>query len=376
MAEPAAPTPNICKAERVKRDPTPAYHAGVGHGKHFSRTFDCNIDHHGMLDFALEMWTRIDDGVAEPDDGNADFTRAAIVQIEKIFNSDKHQPGTPKFLKDMLRDRATGPAFHNDYGDGLGDGATQGRSDDLSQLKTLPAMFPGRFPTVLRGWSNPTCEELLITPTIKQKFDDEGDEGAELYHQLCSRKTNAQPNEFYQGLFLNSTFSSNPENLYLGFLCGDMYIASLKIIFTGASSATGGPGSKHRSKSAINKMTSLTIPALAYIAMLLRFVLANPGCNWYTIPEDSDAPDYCYNYLTLYYQVIGYLEAVDFKPKVDEILQELNCKVFPNAHRRAQTINLPGSGSNSMMGTLAAACRARQEGQVRRNQGGGGATEG
>ncbi|KAG9122311.1 hypothetical protein FRC07_001375 [Ceratobasidium sp. 392] len=157
-----------------------------------------------------------------------------------------------------------------------------------------------------------------------------------LYNRHKDRELDAKPSEIYQGLYAGNTLPTSVLNPYLGFMEGEVFIAALKIIFTGKSSVKGGAGAGIRSKAASNDMTSRTIPSLAYVA-----TLAAAGCT---------------------YGVINFLEAEGFEEEIRQVIKRLNREIFPHSHRRPRAIDLD-SEENSMSGMLAAA-RATHERQA------------
>ncbi|KAG8794058.1 hypothetical protein FRC12_000654 [Ceratobasidium sp. 428] len=222
--------------------------------------------------------------------------------------------------------------FRANYCEGLSKGVTQGCSDDIAQRKKLPLRLKEYFPNSKFGWGNPVRRELLTTETVRKKESDE------LYAQLCSGETDASATELFQGLFRDSKILTDAARPYDGFMDSKVFVASLKAILSGGTSAAGGPGS------------------------------GACGCDWYMVHDDADAADdelkdYRYNYMTLYNGVLVFLQAPGFEDDVKQLLQDLNQKVFPNNHRRRHIADLNPSNANSIMAVLfgARTARARQQ---------------
>ncbi|CAE6352685.1 unnamed protein product, partial [Rhizoctonia solani] len=225
---------------------------------------------------------------------------------------------------------------------GLSDGHGQGRSDDINELKkhlSRLAIFEGTITTF--GWSHSVCMRLLETPGLFAEGDIEI-----ISNNLKLGITDASHFEFFAGLYLGHVMPTDQARPFQGFMRSELFVACLKIIFTGASSAFGGPGAGIRSKSSRNGMTALTIECLAYTAMLLRFILRNPG-KWYHVLNSET--DNRFNYAEFYDCLIEFLGFPHFESDVRDLLDFLNRAVFPHTHRRQGRQANQRNGRFSMM---------------------------
>ncbi|QRV94318.1 hypothetical protein RhiJN_22336 [Ceratobasidium sp. AG-Ba] len=195
------------------------------------------------------------------------------------------------------------------------------------------------------GWANDTIANLLRTESIDLN-------NVEVREQLRTHVTEAPNNELFAALYKDSVFPEDDANALQGFMRSDVFIAVLRTIFCGLGSASGGKGSGKRSKGARHNFTALNKPALAYAAMLLRFVLHSPK-EWYAILDPET--DHRFNYDIFYCELIAFMEQPIFEAGMRDLIDFLNRKVFPNSHHHPRRINLGGRGMMQIVANAAAA---------------------
>ncbi|KAG8723472.1 hypothetical protein FRC09_003186 [Ceratobasidium sp. 395] len=330
---------------------SPAQWTGIHLGKHFGRSVDSNPNFIAIVDYGLEMYSRRDTNTAEPEDENSVILRTHFTEIETAFNTVRNRRViTP--LKENLRgaDIEVAMQFREDFCAGLGGGLGQGRSDDITELKKLLLRHPETRDCAPYGWSNDKIAELLRTESIDLDND-------EVREQLRTNVNEAASNELFAALYKDHVFPPDDARALNGFLRSEIYIAVLRTIFAGLGSASGGKGSGKRSKAARHKFTALNKPALAYAAMLLRFVLHSPR-EWYSISDPET--DHRYNYDTFYCELIAFMDQPIFAAGMRDLIDFLNLKVFPNSHHHPRRVNLGGRGMARIVTNAVAAAAAAQ----------------
>ncbi|KAG8767287.1 hypothetical protein FRC12_006323 [Ceratobasidium sp. 428] len=346
--------------DRSQRAPRGASAVAVETGKKFTRGVDASVDFSALIDYGLARWKRQDAGTPEPADSRSRYLGECFTKLEAYYNNSRKEGANTKTLKASLQDINSGKNFRKIVCQKMGNGRSQARSDDATELRKLVVSAHDGFKDCNAcGWADDGCARLLKTRNTD--LDD-----AELRQQLTLKQTEVPHREMYAGLYANQEFPINAIDAMVGFMRSDQFIAAAQTIFTGLGSAFGRPGSGTRSKAYSAEMTSFNAPALAYVAMMLRFVLCAPG-DWYVVPKGRNGrKDKRYDYDLFYVELVTFLTKPVFSEDLQELLKAVNSEVFPNAHEHPQQITVPGGCSMAQLAEEAEIARAAQRAAARR----------
>ncbi|KAG8679761.1 hypothetical protein FRC11_003325, partial [Ceratobasidium sp. 423] len=197
-------------------------------------------------------------------------------------------------------------------------GRTQARTDDIAVLKAVCPCWPqfSHLPqNHTHGWATEEYALALRTPDLNL-------DNAEIQHALIQDLTDAPSHQCFAGLFPYNKFPTADQHPLEGFCRGDLFVDVALAVFIGPCASKHLPfvAGGQCSKAAIAGMTSMTKPAIAYVAMLLRFILHQTP-SWYRI----ESPNYSrFNYFRFYSEMLALLEEEEFKSEVDALITHLN----------------------------------------------------
>ncbi|CUA68633.1 hypothetical protein RSOLAG22IIIB_08011 [Rhizoctonia solani] len=242
--------------------------------------------------------------------------------------------GTRDFLQSIL-DADHGITFRENLVTAIQKGRGIARTDDSNALSTHICHWK-RSPTYkleALGWGNQTCASLLATESM-----DLADE--ELLEQLRDGITEAPCKEPFRGLYLNSQFSDDPINPIKGLFRSQLFIDAAKTVMNGPGCVKTGRSGGSRGKAAKGGVSSVNAESIAYIAMILRFVLRNEE-KWYRV-VDSEV-DARFDYDQFYIELLTALEEPLFEAEAKDLITFLNLEIFPHSHARPNRIRTGGS---------------------------------
>ncbi|EUC61949.1 hypothetical protein RSOL_409280, partial [Rhizoctonia solani AG-3 Rhs1AP] len=309
----AAPSLNRGNArqERARRK---ASELGVIIGKNFGRFCDASASVAAVLDIGLQNHLHRQTG--EPVDPETKWADNCFEKIRRMYDAGR-ELGTRDFLQ-SISDADHGITFRENLVTAIQKGRGIARTDDSVALSTHICHWK-RSPTYKLeslGWGNQTCASLLATESMD--FADE-----ELLEQLRDGITEAPCKEPFRGLYLNSQFSDDPINPIKGLFRSQLFIDAAKTVMNGQ----GG-------------VASVNAESLAYIAMILRFVLRDEE-KWYRV-VDSEV-DARFDYDQFYIELLTALEEPLFEAEAKSLIDFLNLEIFPHSHARPNRIRTHGS---------------------------------
>ncbi|CAE6462388.1 unnamed protein product [Rhizoctonia solani] len=336
---------NISRHVRARRKAAPL---AVHMGKHFGRVIEANASFAIILDQGLEL--ELESTAGKPVDPDDEWVMRAFKGLCRMYDTQKDC--NSKGILESLRDPEGGMQFRNELCLSLQEGRSTGRTDDIMMLQNHISVWPNSPITgaTTLGWNNPQCAMLLSTESMQM-------DNQELLEQLRDGITEAPHDEIPRFCFEDERFPTEPTNPLQGFGRSKLFVHVAMGIFNGPGSVKSARSGGSRGKAAKNGMTSFTKESIAYISMLLRFVLRNSG-GWYKI--SNEAVDTRFNYDIFYMEILALLEDPLFEKEVNDLLAFLNGKVFPHAHAHARRIR---TGGSSMRQKVADA-RARRIAEV------------
>ncbi|KAG9014299.1 hypothetical protein FRB90_005421 [Tulasnella sp. 427] len=160
----------------------------------------------------------------------------------------------------------------------LDDGISSARSDDTNGMKKAIADWvstpsEGRVSRTSkenRGFHNPITARLLAPP--RYNIDD-----ATTLRNLCNEVIRPRPNEYAP--FMYKDYSINSENIIEGLFESELLLRAAKHILIGPSAAESLEPVNNRStrlgNAALNNMTEVTFPFIAYVCTQVRFALSS-----------------------------------------------------------------------------------------------------
>ncbi|KAG9089150.1 hypothetical protein FRC06_001692 [Ceratobasidium sp. 370] len=138
------------------------------------------------------------------------------------------------------------------------------------------------------------------------------------FQRLRDNIADAPHDEIFRGMYRDYQFPRDEANPLEGFGYTEPFTNTLRTKFIGPASVFSKRSGGLCGKAAKNGMFSFNV---------------HP---WYRIT--NEAVDTCYNYDTLYLEVLGMLEDPLFSQEVQELLAYLNRLIFPHAHPHARCI--------------------------------------
>ncbi|KDN34940.1 hypothetical protein RSAG8_11991, partial [Rhizoctonia solani AG-8 WAC10335] len=242
--------------------------------------------------------------------------------------------------------------FRNTLSQQLQLGRSQARTDDIAVLKEVCPYWLqfSHLPfNHTRGWATDEYAQALRTPDLDLN-------NPELRLALTQGLTDAPSHHYFAGLFPDNKFPTEGQHPLEGFCRGSLFVDAALGVYRGPRASKHLPPSAggRRSKAVISGMTSMTRPAIAYVAMLLRFTLHQVS-SWYSIDSPNDSR---FNYFRFYSEVLALLQEEEFKPEVDALIVHLNKIIFPHLHILPQ--DGPSAGAQSTREKALAIVRARR----------------
>ncbi|KAG9074793.1 hypothetical protein FRC06_010454 [Ceratobasidium sp. 370] len=323
--------------------------------KIFTRGVDANAHFDSIVDYGLGMWRRQDTHQDEPDDARSQYLRRGFEALEEIFNRQRVPERDTQTLKTLLRDPTHGVSFRKKLCRSLTKGRSQARSDDKSVLCDLFLKHPELKKCVSAGWVDDICAGLLRTKNYSL-------EDPRVREQLNLSHADAPHNEPFAALYDNLVFPDNSDKAFDGYMRNEIFVAALQSIFTGLGSGIGSPGSGKRGKGAKAGMTSISPANMAYVAMMLRFVLRQPG-NWYNIKPGRK--DKRYDYDAFYLVTLSFLEEDVYAEEVKALTEFLSRAVFPYSYDHPQVVDVLGESSMAQLAAEAEHIRAERRANER-----------
>ncbi|TEB28913.1 hypothetical protein FA13DRAFT_1632890, partial [Coprinellus micaceus] len=159
-------------------------------------------------------------------------------------------------------------------------GVSSARSDDTKSIKVA-----------IVDWITPT-HQVLSPPIQRNVKNDRGFHHPRTGELLCPVNLDWKDDKIRRDLasgalvptgdlwprFLYRYFEYNPKEPWEGLFRSSLLVKAYKHIFTSPSSVHGAASKATRSSNArIHRMTSVTIPSIAYIATQVRFTLNDAG---------------------------------------------------------------------------------------------------
>ncbi|KAG8697131.1 hypothetical protein FRC12_009581 [Ceratobasidium sp. 428] len=327
---------------------------GISTGKIFTRTVDANAYFSSIVDYGLAMWRRQDTNQDEPQDASDQYLHRCFLALEKIFNGQRVPERDPRTLKTSLRDPVHGLSFRGKLCRNLTKGRSQARSDDKSVLCDLFLKHTELKKCASPGWIDDHCAKLLQTKNLDLD-DPQQREALNLNH------SDAPHNAAFAALYEDLALPANGDVAFQGYMRNEIFVGAMQAIFTGLGSGIGGSGSGsgERGKGAKAGMTSVSPANMAYVAMMLRFVLRRPG-NWYNIKPGGK--DKRYDYDAFYLATVSFLEAPVYAEELKELVAFLSRTVFPHSYDHPRAVAIPGG--SGMAGLIAEAERVRAQRQA------------
>ncbi|KAG8703790.1 hypothetical protein FRC08_002630 [Ceratobasidium sp. 394] len=330
---------------------------GTSTGKIFTRGIDANAHFDSIVDYGLGMWRRQDVHQDEPDDPRSQYLRRGFVALEEIFNRQRVPERDTQTLKTLLRDPIHGVSFRRKLCQSLAKGRSQARSDDKSVLCNLFLKHPELKKCASAGWVDNVCASFLRTKNYNLEDPHRPTYRYSVREQLNLGHSDAPHNEPFAALYEDLAFPNDGDRAFDGYMRNGIFIAALQSVFTGLGSGIGGPGSGERGKGAKAGMTSISPANMAYIAMMLRFVLRRPG-NWYNIKPGRK--DNRYDYDSFYLATLSFLEEDVYAEEVKELTEFLSRAVFPYSYDHPQVVDVPGGSSMAQLAAEAERIRAER----------------
>lgn len=147
------------------------------------------------------------------------------------------------------------------------------RSEDINSMKDKIGRWRTFAPPYdpdnrsMLGFKHPDCGKLLCPASLN--WSD-----SSVRANLRDGITKARPDDFPLFLYMNEQVDS--EDLFRGFLRNMILVKGYLHVFRGPSAATNSSRSGTRKgNAATHSITKVTVPSIAYIATLIRFVLSD-----------------------------------------------------------------------------------------------------
>ncbi|KAG9092912.1 hypothetical protein FS749_015343 [Ceratobasidium sp. UAMH 11750] len=270
-------------------------------GKIFTHNVDANAHFDSIGDYGLAMWRRQDTHQDEPNERVSYLTTLRSPSLEDIFNCQRVPERDPQTLKTLLQDPTHGITFHRKLCRGLAKGRSQARFDDKSMLCVLFLKHLGVKKCASPGW-------------VDHVFDR--------------------------------------------YMRNEIFIAALQSIFT----SLGWSWIGREKQGAKAGMTSISPANMAYVAMMLRFVLHRPG-NWDNIKPGRK--DKRYDYDAFYLATLSLLKADVYAEEVKALKEFLSRALFPHSYDHPQVVDVPGESSMAQLAAEAERIRAERRANER-----------
>ncbi|KAI0710854.1 hypothetical protein C8Q76DRAFT_694848 [Earliella scabrosa] len=297
-----------------RKRPVPCQDQFKHSGRHFGRALHAFVNVSLLLSSGVTTMADVLNGAIVEEDLNEEQRVRHRVFTEAL-----------DFMPDLKRGLEAGTYNARDIihmGDQIQAGAAAARADDIKSLK--PAILDwitnseeGLAPPIprnnmtRRGWNHDATGRKLCPAGLS--YDD-------VKHKLRNKELIVTGDQWPIFIYANETF--DPNNPWQGLFRGRLLLNGFNHIFNSPSSVDNIGRSTRAGNAQIHGMREVTPASIAYVAMLVRFVLGSATC----FSRKDTVSDSERFYLTVYQFLTNPLE----RQNVGELLQWWNRQVFPN----------------------------------------------